>query len=101
MLPLKKSSILFLTFLQTFISLSLLYFTNSQQKICKKFICGDLLNNLCLENTNLETFSFENEFLKKEVSKKRIHAQIQEGYFIDMGIPEDYLRANEELNLAE
>ena len=54
-----------------------------------------------IENTNLEIFSFENEFLKKEVSKKRIHAQIQEGYFIDMGVPEDYLRANEEFNMAK
>jgi D-glycero-alpha-D-manno-heptose 1-phosphate guanylyltransferase len=54
-----------------------------------------------IENTNLEIFSFENEFLKKEVLKKRIHAQIQEGYFIDMGVPEDYFRANEEFNLVK
>jgi hypothetical protein len=48
----KKSSIFLLTFLQSLFTLTLFLFTNSQQKICKKFICGDLPNNLCLLETN-------------------------------------------------
>ena len=38
-------------------------------------------------------FSFENDFLEKEVSAIFIHPYISKGYFIDIGIPEDFKRA--------
>jgi D-glycero-alpha-D-manno-heptose 1-phosphate guanylyltransferase len=43
-----------------------------------------------------EKFSFETDFLQKEVQKETIFGFIDTGYFIDIGIPEDYERANRE-----
>jgi D-glycero-alpha-D-manno-heptose 1-phosphate guanylyltransferase len=42
-----------------------------------------------------EKFSFEKEYLEQK--KGRFAASIQQGYFIDIGIPEDYSRAQKEL----
>jgi D-glycero-alpha-D-manno-heptose 1-phosphate guanylyltransferase len=42
-------------------------------------------------------FSFETDYLEKFVSEKSIYAQVHDEYFIDIGIPEDYFRAQEEL----
>jgi D-glycero-alpha-D-manno-heptose 1-phosphate guanylyltransferase len=44
-----------------------------------------------------EKFSFEKDYLEKYYPGKKISGMIQEGYFIDIGIPEDYERAQEEL----
>jgi D-glycero-alpha-D-manno-heptose 1-phosphate guanylyltransferase len=41
-------------------------------------------------------FSFENDFLEKEVSRLRFGAFISDNYFIDIGIPEDYQKAQED-----
>lgn len=43
------------------------------------------------------TFSFEKDYLEKFVGNKNIYGLIQDGYFIDIGIPEDYKRAQKEL----
>lgn len=42
-------------------------------------------------------FSLEMDFLMPAVSEKRLDAFITQGHFIDIGIPEDYLRAQREL----
>ena len=39
-------------------------------------------------------FSFENDFIKENMNKISINAFIDDSYFIDIGIPEDYLKAN-------
>jgi D-glycero-alpha-D-manno-heptose 1-phosphate guanylyltransferase len=44
-----------------------------------------------------ESFSLEHEFLKLAVKKKSIEVYVTKGQFIDIGIPEDYLRAQTEL----
>ena len=44
-----------------------------------------------------EKFSFEKDYLERYYPEKTISGVIQEGYFIDIGIPEDYQRAQEEL----
>lgn len=48
---------------------------------------------------NLESyprvFSFEKDFLEKNIGN--LNAVIQDAYFIDIGIPEDYARAQQEL----
>lgn len=44
-----------------------------------------------------EKFSFEKDFLEKEYTRKNIYGFIQDSYFIDIGIPEDYNRAQDEL----
>lgn len=44
-------------------------------------------------------FSFEKDYLEKFVHKKDMYGVIQDEYFIDIGIPEDYERAQEELKI--
>ena len=46
-----------------------------------------------------EKFSFEKDYLEKFVSEKKMHGLIQNEYFIDIGIPEDYERAQHELKI--
>ncbi|MDE3213548.1 MAG: nucleotidyltransferase family protein [Bacteroidota bacterium] len=43
-----------------------------------------------------EKFSFEKDYLESKVSSRKMYGFVQDGYFIDIGIPEDYLRAQEE-----
>lgn len=40
-----------------------------------------------------EVFSIE-EFFKDECKKKKLRAVVCDGYFVDIGVPEDYYRAN-------
>lgn len=42
-------------------------------------------------------FSFEKDFLQKHYRQGKIVGLVQDDYFIDMGIPEDYNRAQQEL----
>jgi len=42
-------------------------------------------------------FSFEKDYLEKLYTDKRMFGIIQDAYFIDIGIPEDYARAQKEL----
>ncbi len=44
-----------------------------------------------------DKFSFEKDYLEKYSDKRRIYGLVQDNYFIDIGIPEDYKRAQEEL----
>lgn len=44
-----------------------------------------------------EVFSFEKEILEARVEQMRVFAMRSDAYFIDIGIPEDYRRACEEL----
>jgi D-glycero-alpha-D-manno-heptose 1-phosphate guanylyltransferase len=44
-----------------------------------------------------EKFSFEKDYLEKLFAKRRMFGIIQDAYFIDIGIPEDYHRAQAEL----
>jgi D-glycero-alpha-D-manno-heptose 1-phosphate guanylyltransferase len=40
-----------------------------------------------------QKFSFEKEYMETLFLKRRMSGVIQEGYFIDIGIPQDYLKA--------
>lgn len=44
-----------------------------------------------------QAFSFEKDFLLEQGSQLKIPAFFAQDYFIDIGIPEDYARANQEL----
>ena len=44
-----------------------------------------------------ERFSFEKDILEKRVPVQPVYADVSDGYFIDIGIPEDYMRAQKEL----
>ncbi len=44
-----------------------------------------------------EKFSFETDYLQSLYAKRKMYGFEQKGYFIDIGIPEDYQRAQKEL----
>ena len=44
-----------------------------------------------------EIFSFEKDWLGKYYGTRRIYGTVQDEYFIDIGIPEDYLRVQQDL----
>ncbi len=46
-----------------------------------------------------QKFSFEKDYLEKYFDKRKMYGIVQDGYFIDIGIPEDYERAKKELNI--
>lgn len=41
-----------------------------------------------------DKFSFEKDYLEKMYRQRKMYGLVQEGYFIDIGIPEDYEKAN-------
>jgi len=45
-----------------------------------------------------EKFSFEKDFLEAEVKKGMLKGYISDSYFIDIGIPEDYYKAQEDFS---
>lgn len=50
-----------------------------------------------------QKFSFEKDYLEKFYTQGNIYGQVQDEYFIDIGIPEDYEKANadfEKMNLC-
>ncbi len=55
------------------------------------------MNKHLLENIKQEKFSFECDFLEKDTIAKNISVFISNGYFIDIGVPEDYSKAQKEL----
>jgi D-glycero-alpha-D-manno-heptose 1-phosphate guanylyltransferase len=50
-----------------------------------------------LQKSFPRSFSFEKDYLEKEVSGHQILGMVSDAYFIDIGIPEEYQRAQEEL----
>lgn len=57
-----------------------------------------LINRDCLNNLRLpEKFSFETDFLEIYFNKIEMYGFVQDTYFIDIGIPDDYRRAQKEL----
>jgi D-glycero-alpha-D-manno-heptose 1-phosphate guanylyltransferase len=50
-----------------------------------------------LDNISSSTFSFECDILEKLVDSGCLYAYLSNGYFIDIGVPEDYERAQSEL----
>jgi D-glycero-alpha-D-manno-heptose 1-phosphate guanylyltransferase len=46
-------------------------------------------------------FSFEKDYLEKYFDTRKIYGTVQDEYFIDIGIPEDFLRAQHELKQSE
>ena len=47
------------------------------------------------------TFSFEKDYLGKYFETRKIYGTVQDEYFIDIGIPEDYYRVQQELKQPE
>ena len=51
-----------------------------------------------LQESLPEKFSFEKDYLEKLYTQRKLVGSVQDKYFIDIGIPEDYTRANKELS---
>ncbi|HMG82438.1 MAG TPA: nucleotidyltransferase family protein [Ferruginibacter sp.] len=45
-----------------------------------------------------EKFSFEKDYLEKYLRQRKMYGNVQDAYFIDIGIPEDYQRAQIEFS---
>jgi D-glycero-alpha-D-manno-heptose 1-phosphate guanylyltransferase len=57
-----------------------------------------LISSRIFSNYNLpESFSFEKDFLQKEIPSLNINAIYTDSFFIDIGIPEDYKKAQTSL----
>ena len=52
-----------------------------------------------LEEPLPEKFSFEKDYLEDYVGQRKMYGLVQDEYFIDIGIPEDYERAKNELRI--
>ena len=50
-----------------------------------------------MEESLPDVFSFEKDYLEQYVTKRSMFGMVQDAYFIDIGIPEDYNRAQKEL----
>jgi len=66
--------------------------------------CG-LINAGCyvlpreaLDDFPKEKFSLENDYLASVLNKVKFDAFVTRGYFIDIGVPEDFMRAQKELS---
>ncbi|MGB0887300.1 MAG: nucleotidyltransferase family protein [Vicingaceae bacterium] len=73
----------------------------AEKQFCKE---GVINGGIYLMKTNLfegldypAQFSMEQDYFEKYCSQKQLEGFIDEGYFIDIGIPEDYDKAQEEL----
>lgn len=72
----------------------------------KQFYSEGLINggvylidvNYLLQQNLPEKFSFEKDFLEKKVDEHKFYAIVQDKYFIDIGIPEDFERAQHEFS---
>lgn len=69
-----------------------------EKKPCKEGLINGGVYYIDLKKITLAEFpdkgSFEKEVLEKNVAKKNLRGYISDGYFIDIGIPEDYQKAN-------
>lgn len=55
-----------------------------------------LLDRYCLSDESSLSFSFETKTLSSKIAMQMVNGYLCDGYFIDIGIPEDFERANEE-----
>ena len=52
-----------------------------------------------LSKTFPQKFSFEKDYLEKYIEELNMIGVEDDGYFIDIGIPEDFVKANKEIKL--
>lgn len=70
-----------------------------EKKFCRKGLINGgvyLLKREGLLDAMPEKFSFETDFLLHQVKKENVNGFVSDAYFIDIGVPEDYERANRE-----
>ena len=59
-----------------------------------------LARNKFLQEELPQKFSFEKDYLEQYFTKRKMYGVVQDEYFIDIGIPEDYARAQMELGIG-
>ena len=59
-----------------------------------------LNRNKFLQEELPQKFSFEKDYLEQYFTKRKMYGVVQDEYFIDIGIPEDYARAQMELGIG-
>jgi D-glycero-alpha-D-manno-heptose 1-phosphate guanylyltransferase len=72
-----------------------------KKAVAKGYINGGayLLNKVSfLKKTFPAAFSFEKDFLSKQVETQLFYGLVQDKYFVDIGIPEDFEKAQKELS---
>jgi D-glycero-alpha-D-manno-heptose 1-phosphate guanylyltransferase len=75
---------------------------NEKQQVAKGLVNGGvyLLNRALFSSPSLpKKFSFEKDIMEQYVLQFDMQAYFCDGYFIDIGIPDDYTRAQQELPL--
>jgi Nucleoside-diphosphate-sugar pyrophosphorylase involved in lipopolysaccharide biosynthesis/translation initiation factor 2B, gamma/epsilon subunits (eIF-2Bgamma/eIF-2Bepsilon) len=55
-----------------------------------------VINRECFNYISEKKFSFETDFLEREIKNKSIYSFLSDGYFIDIGIAQDYYKAQED-----
>lgn len=55
---------------------------------------------MCEHFPAASSFSFEKDFLEKNVNTLNCNGVVSDSYFIDIGIPDDYIRATQELPIT-
>ncbi len=70
----------------------------NENKYCKSGLINGgtyLINKVTFERLNTrQQFSFEKDVLEAHISDIQIYGHIENGYFIDIGIPSDFEKAN-------
>lgn len=82
---------------------TVIYDEKSVHAFCEKKPCKDgwinggiyCLRNELLKKINENKFSLERDFMEKQLGTIRMCAFASKGFFIDIGIPDDYYRARE------
>ncbi len=59
-----------------------------------------LMDRGLLDHIDQTAFSFESDFMEKEVARRQFFSFPSDGYFIDIGVPEDYDKARREMNFC-
>lgn len=74
---------------------------NEKKQMAAGLINGGvyILDKQMLNSVILEKFSFEKAVLEKEVTQKRLCGIAFDSYFIDIGIPEDFAKAQSEFQV--
>lgn len=74
---------------------------NEKKQSKEGFINGGVyfIKRNALDFISKKSFSFEREYLEKLVSGGKFKAFVSEGYFVDIGVPEDYYKANVDLKI--
>lgn len=73
---------------------------NEKERCQNGYINGGIyyMNKAYIQKVELKVFSLETDYIEKRCKNMRIGAFVSNGYFIDIGVGEDYYRAEKDFN---